>query len=105
MRIIERQVSSLIWGSGLRPGVSAQAAWPTQEGNGPVSIPNGYFAASPSRPHPRGFTLIELLVVIAIIAIFAAILFPVFAKAREKARQIELPLQARSNSDLLSFST
>jgi len=35
----------------------------------------------------QGFTLIELLVVIAIIAILAAILFPVFAKAREKARQ------------------
>ena len=35
-----------------------------------------------------GFTLIELLVVIAIIAILAAILFPVFAKVREKARQI-----------------
>jgi prepilin-type N-terminal cleavage/methylation domain-containing protein/prepilin-type processing-associated H-X9-DG protein len=37
-------------------------------------------------PPSRGFTLIELLVVIAIIAILAAILFPVFAKAREKAR-------------------
>ncbi|NLO06682.1 MAG: DUF1559 domain-containing protein [candidate division WS1 bacterium] len=35
----------------------------------------------------RGFTLTELLVVIAIIAILAAILFPVFARAREKARQ------------------
>jgi prepilin-type N-terminal cleavage/methylation domain-containing protein/prepilin-type processing-associated H-X9-DG protein len=35
----------------------------------------------------RGFTLIELLVVIAIISILAAILFPVFAKVREKARQ------------------
>jgi prepilin-type N-terminal cleavage/methylation domain-containing protein/prepilin-type processing-associated H-X9-DG protein len=35
----------------------------------------------------KGFTLIELLVVIAIIAILAAILFPVFAKAREKSRQ------------------
>ncbi len=35
----------------------------------------------------RGFTLIELLVVIAIIAILAAILFPVFARARETARQ------------------
>jgi len=35
----------------------------------------------------KGFTLIELLVVIAIIAILASILFPVFARAREKARQ------------------
>ena len=34
-----------------------------------------------------GFTLIELLVVIAIIAILAAILFPVFAQARESARK------------------
>lgn len=39
------------------------------------------------RTRKRGFTLIELLVVIAIIAILAAILFPVFAKARAKARQ------------------
>jgi prepilin-type N-terminal cleavage/methylation domain-containing protein len=37
----------------------------------------------------RGFTLIELLVVIAIIAILAAILFPVFAQARESARKTQ----------------
>jgi len=48
----------------------------------------------------RGFTLIELLVVIAIIAILAAILFPVFARAREKARQAS----CQSNLKQLSLS-
>jgi prepilin-type N-terminal cleavage/methylation domain-containing protein len=40
-----------------------------------------------TRSRTTGFTLIELLVVIAIIAILAAILFPVFARARENARR------------------
>jgi len=55
---------------------------------------------SHSRRHP-GFTLIELLVVIAIIAVLAAILFPVFAQAREKARQIT----CLSNSKQLATAT
>ena len=46
-------------------------------------MPTPFRRSSPA----RGFTLIELLVVIAIIAILAAILFPVFAQAREAARK------------------
>ena len=49
----------------------------------------------------RGFTLIELLVVIAIIAILAAILFPVFAQARAKARQTACLSNYKQNA--LSF--
>ncbi len=48
-----------------------------------------------------GFTLIELLVVIAIIAILAAILFPVFARAREKARQTTCTSNQRQMSSLV----
>src|SRR5881392_2285 len=43
---------------------------------------------APEHRSRRAFTLIELLVVIVIIAILAAILFPVFAQARDKARQV-----------------
>ncbi len=56
---------------------------------------------SSSRRPASGFTLIELLVVIAIIAILAAILFPVFAQAREKARQTS----CLSNTKQISLST
>lgn len=48
---------------------------------------DGYKGVATMRNHRSGFTLIELLVVIAIIAILAAILFPVFARAREQARK------------------
>jgi len=47
-------------------------------------VPSGCWRSSKA----VGFTLIELLVVIAIIGIIAAMLFPVFARAREKARQV-----------------
>src|SRR5437867_4368054 len=50
----------------------------------------------------RGFTLIELLVVIAIIAILAAILFPVFAQAREAARKTSC--QSNEKQITLAFS-
>src|SRR4051812_22206665 len=54
--------------------------------------------AAVQKPRKLGFTLIELLVVIAIIAILAAILFPVFAQAREQARK------ATCQSNLKQFS-
>lgn len=56
----------------------------SQSHRSPAPSPDPRSLASRKR---CAFTLIELLVVIAIIAILAAILFPVFAQAREKARQ------------------
>ena len=53
----------------------------------------------------RGFTLIELLVVIAIIAILAAILFPVFAQAREAARKITCISNLRNLSGAIMLYT
>jgi prepilin-type N-terminal cleavage/methylation domain-containing protein/prepilin-type processing-associated H-X9-DG protein len=65
-------------------------------------------ALLPSR-HPQrcshAFTLIELLVVIAIIAILAALLFPVFAQAREKARQTSCLSNLRQLSHAMSMYT
>jgi prepilin-type N-terminal cleavage/methylation domain-containing protein/prepilin-type processing-associated H-X9-DG protein len=57
------------------------------------------------RHRGRGFTLIELLVVIAIIAILAAILFPVFAQARDKARQSTCLSNARQMGIALTMYT
>ena len=45
------------------------------------------FSSRPNRASPLGFTLVELLIVVAIVSLLAAILFPVFGRAREKARQ------------------
>ena len=79
----------------MRPPTNWPLLWRTADdfSYDPIFNPkNTMFNFTPSAPRPatakpKAFTLIELLVVIAIIAILAAILFPVFARARENARR------------------
>lgn len=57
-----------------------------------------------SRTGRSAFTLIELLVVMAVIAIVAAILFPVFAQAREKARQATCTSNMKQLGQVMTMS-
>src|SRR5262249_1237761 len=93
-------------GAALAPGYPPLApSGRTTRTRSPDKPPQGELRRSSTmrryRSSRTGFTLIELLVVIAIIAILAAILFPVFARAREKARQTTCTSNLRQISTAL----
>jgi prepilin-type N-terminal cleavage/methylation domain-containing protein len=82
-------------GDGFADRVMAQIAVTPQEGPAPTP---------PPKPKPAfGFRLIELLVVLAVIAVLASMLFPVFAKAREKSRQTTCLSNVRQMSTALAM--